>query len=168
MKRLFWMGIGLAGCTVYATEPAEPVGVGADTARICVVRAGNLAFGAPITVHDNGRLVGATEPETYFCYRVEPGAHVIKSTLGDDIDRKLGTSDIARATIAAEAGRSYYLAQQVGLMGIHGLAWVEETAAQKLLEECQPVRVVQVPGDETLPRPEVAVPALSLHDPAKP
>lgn len=162
MKHLTWICLGLAGCTVYATEPAAPVGAHPESARVCVIRASALAFAAPVTVHDNELLVGATQPVTYFCYLAEPGAHVITSTLGDDIDRSIGTSDISRTTIAAQAGVSYYLVQEVNAFGVHGLAWVDEARAAELTRGCEPVRLARVPDDEALPRPDVAAPALPL------
>ena len=159
MKRLAWSVLLLAGCTSYATEPAAPVAAAPDLARICVMRPSSIAFAAPAAVYDNGRLVGVTDPVTYFCYLAEPGGHAIKSFLGDDIDRTIATGDTARATIAVEAGKSYFLEQDVGALGIHRLAWVDENKAKELIAGCEPVRVVSVPGDERLPEPDDVAPA---------
>lgn len=161
MKRLVLSASLLAGCTSYATEPAAPVTPSPDAALICVVRPSGLAFAAPAAVYDNGRLVGVTDPESYFCYRAAPGGHAIKSFLGDDIDRRIATGDTARATIAVEAGRRYYLEQDVGAIGIHRLAWLAEERATALMQGCQPVRVVAVPGDERLPEPDDVAPAVT-------
>jgi hypothetical protein len=164
MKRLVWSVLLLAGCTSYATEPAAPVAAAPELARICVVRPSSLAFAAPAAVYDNGGLVGVTDPVSYFCYLAEPGGHAIKSFLGDDIDRTIATGDTARATIAVEAGRSYFLEQEVGALGVHRLAWIDEARAGELIAGCAPVRVVAAPDDERLPQPNDVAPALAVSD----
>ncbi len=143
------MAVSLVACTSWKLERPSaalpPLGQGpAASAKICVVRTSDLARAVTFPTHDNGVLVGATRGPTYFCYLAEPGAHEIS----------IRADEIERATLFADAGRSYYLKQEVdnlfGYVKCHAI-WVEEQAARELFDESNYEVLVGVPGSEKLP-----------------
>jgi hypothetical protein len=98
-------------------------------------------------VQDNGQLVGATRGPTYFCYRVQPGRHVITSK----------ADSVETATIEVEIGKRYYLHQIVD--NIAGwvrtrLVWIDDAEAQRLIPKCGYRVLYSVPGNERLPSSE--------------
>lgn len=139
-----------AGCSSYGVATGEapavaPFASTADQAKVCVVRGGILP--APLyttVVYDNGKLVGATKDETYFCYFAQPGKHVIVSD---------GTFGSRSALLTAEAGRRYYLKQTwlVPAFRGHTLNWIDESVAQQELQGDEYALLTEVPGNEVLP-----------------
>ncbi len=147
-----------SGCTAYSVTVVEPPAdalspapPAARMARVCLVRSSALAAPAPVVVRDNGRLMGATSAESYFCYRLEPGAHEVESVFGDDVDRDLGTASRRAANLEAVAGESYFLHHEVMAFGAFRVRWVDRETFEELRDGCRYVRLSAVPGDEALP-----------------
>ncbi len=143
-------GLGVAGCSSYELrEPASPplVAFGAmppSTARVCTVRTSVLAQAVTFPTRDNGVLVGATRGQGHFCWLVEPGPHQIT----------IETDQIDEATLVAEAGKSYYLKQDVDF--VFGVVtcrpvWVDAEAAREAIEGTPYEVLSGVPGSEKLP-----------------
>ncbi len=138
------------GCSSYGVLTGEPPTVApfaatADQAKICVLRAGPVP--APFyttVVYDNGKLVGATKDETYFCYLAQPGKHVIVSD---------GAFGNRTALLTAQAGQRYYLKQTWLVPGFrgHALNWIDEDVAQAELRDDEYALLTEVPGNESLP-----------------
>lgn len=141
--------VAVTGCTAWSLEKREgslPL-VGAvpeGRARVCIIRPGAEAGGVTFAVRDNGTLVGATRGGTRFCYLAEPGEHHVVS----DAD----TADTQ--TMIFEAGRSYYLRQDVdsvlGAVKCRTL-WLDPDQATKLADQSSDEVLVAVPGGEQLP-----------------
>jgi len=113
-------------------------------ARICVLRSSTEAGGLTFPVRDNGVLVGATRGATYFCYLAGAGEHRIVTE---------ADSNEAQSVIV-EAGRSYYLQQEVdAVMGAVKCRthWVEADQAQQLAAQSNEQVIVGVPASEKLP-----------------
>lgn len=94
--------------------------------------------------HDNGVLVGATRGPTNFCYLAEPGEH----------DIAIEADDVEHAKITVEAGKTYYLKQEVeNILGYVkcSAVWVNEETAKELFRESSHEVLVGVPGSERLP-----------------
>jgi hypothetical protein len=160
MARL-WMLTTLAmaaGCSSYGLATSETAAVSPfsatfNVAKVCVIRSG---FPAPLyttVVHDDGKLVGATKDDTYFCYLAEPGKHVIIS------DGAFGTRT---AQLSAEAGHRYYLRQYWLVPAVRGrdVAWIDEAVAQSEVQDAEYARLTEVPGTEALPGAAPFAPAL--------
>jgi hypothetical protein len=126
-----------------------------DMAQVCVVRPASFAAATTMTVHDNGRLVGATRGRTYVCWLAAPGAHQITSE--DD--------DTGPTLFRADAGARYWLHQEVfevgGLAHAH-LDWVDEDYATELLDACDTRVRVSVPGHDDHPSAQPIVPATRM------
>jgi hypothetical protein len=151
--------LGLAtGCSSFGVATSEtpavaPFTAAIDEAKVCVVRGG--AVPAPFfttVVYDNGKLVGATKDETYFCYLAEPGKHVIVSD---------GTYGSRTALLTAQAGRRYYLKQEWLLPGVrgHALSWIDESIAQDEIRDDPYALLTEVPAREALPGSKPFAPA---------
>jgi hypothetical protein len=146
------------GCSSYAVATSEtpvvaPFTATTSDAKVCVVRGGALP--APLfttVVYDNGKLVGATKDETYFCYLAEPGKHVIVSD---------GTYGSRTAFLMAQAGRRYYLKQVWLFPGVrgHALSWIDEAVVQSEIQDDQYALVTEVPANEALPGEQPFAPA---------
>jgi hypothetical protein len=141
---------GVATSDVAALSPFSPTD---DLAKVCVIRSGFPAPFYATVVHDDGKLVGVTHDETYFCYLAEPGKHVIVS------DGAFGTRT---ADLTAEAGHRYYLRQTWLLPAVrgHAVSWIDESVAQAEVRDAEYARVTEVPGNETLPGATPFAPAL--------
>jgi hypothetical protein len=146
-----------SACTSYELAVRDPAPPGAldagppGLARVCVIRPLAVAQLVPAVVRDNGKLVGMTKGPSYFCYLAEPGQHRIVSTYGDDIDAKLGTGDVAEATLTAAPGGSYFLEHDVRKIVSLSSRWVTPELASSMIADCDYVELVAVPGDEALP-----------------
>jgi hypothetical protein len=142
--------VALAGCSGWSLGPparALPL-AGGDVppaqARICVLRSSAEAGGVTFPVRDNGVLVGATRGGTRFCYLAEPGEHHVV-TEADSSETQ---------SIIVEAGRSYYLQQEIdavmGAVKCH-THWVEADQAQQLAAQSEEQVLLGVPTSEKLP-----------------
>jgi hypothetical protein len=130
MKKLVVVGFVLGCSTYHMTRVAQPVlppfrdNLG-DLAEICVFRKQNpvdLLGLMETEVRDNGMLVGATQQDTYFCYRAGAGVHTIES---------LGTFGVRVASLDAAAGERYFL-EVTWLWPVfrgHELYWMEQEPA---------------------------------------
>lgn len=145
-----FLALVLAGCSGWSLAPSRnalPVTGGEISpkqARICVLRPSVEAGGLTFPVRDNGVLVGATRGATYFCYLGEPGEH-----------RIVTEADSSEAqTLIIEAGRSYYLQQEIdavmGAVKCH-THWVEADQAQQAAAQSNEQVLVGVPDGEKLP-----------------
>ncbi|WP_146651638.1 hypothetical protein [Labilithrix luteola] len=140
----------LAGCSSWKLDRPAVAPVQAQTqvpptaAKICVVRTAVLGSAVTFPTRDNRLLVGATLGNTHFCYLAEPGEHEI--TIEADA--------IETAKLTAEAGKSYFLKQEVD--NIFGYVkcravWLAESEARGLFESSSYEVLVGVPGSERLP-----------------
>ncbi len=91
----------------------------------------NETFGAAIamTVSLDGKIMGRTGPQTYFLWEVAPGRHEIQSH----------TENTSKLTLEAQAGRNYYVWQEVKMgMWQPGslLQEVKEADGRKGVLEC--------------------------------
>ena len=99
----------LAGCASVPMAPKEADAAAKQfqprpgMANIYLYR--NETFGAAIamTVSLDGKIMGRTGPQTYFLWEVAPGRHEIGSH----------TENTSRLAIDAQAGRNYYVWQEV-------------------------------------------------------
>lgn len=122
--------------------------VGRDVAEVCVLRPEPTASTTTFQVRDNGRLVGATRGESYFCYLAATGRHQIT---GDD--------DTGPLLVTARPGARIFVHQEVSPLG--GLAdgahahldLVDESTAREMLEACTTRVRLAVPGrsDDAVP-----------------
>ncbi len=108
------------------------------------MRTSVLASAVTFPTRDNGVLVGATRGPTHFCYLAEPGEHEIS----------IEADEVERAKLTVEAGKSYFLKQEVD--NIFGYVkcravWLAETEAKDLFDASTYEVLVGVPGSETLP-----------------
>lgn len=139
----------LPACSAWTLEKREsslPLtgAVPDQRARICVLRPSVEAPGVTFPVRDNGTLVGATRGGTRFCYLAEPGEHHVVS--------EADTTDTQ--TMVVEAGRSYYLRQDVdavlGAVKCRTI-WIDPDQAEKIADQAADQVLVAVPSSEVLP-----------------
>lgn len=92
----------------------------------------NETFGAAVamTVSLDGKVMGRTGPQTYFLWEVAPGRHEIASH----------TENTSKLTIDVQAGRNYYVWQEVK-MGMFQpgslLQEMSEVEGRKGVMECK-------------------------------
>ena len=160
------------GCTEYRVVRREspalsPVAeLRSGMAEVCVIRPHSSGSGVPSIVRDNGRLVGGTKANSYFCYWAEPGVHEITVAIGDDIDARLGTDDAKRVELHAFAGQRYFLHHPAPhAFGLPAVDWVDETRARKMLLHCGPTELAEVPPSEKLPDRTPIAPAVARRAP---
>lgn len=101
-----------------------------DKSNIYVYR--NEGFGGAIamTVSLDGKVAGQSGPQTYFLWEVAPGSHEIASH----------AEDVSKLTLTTEAGRSYYVWQEVKMglwMARSLLQQVDEETGRKGVLECK-------------------------------
>ncbi len=140
-----------AACSPYRiAEPQSAVlhpfaPIPGEFARVCVIRTSRLAQAVTFPTLDNGALVGATRGPTFFCYRAEPGEHVLRIEADSPTTVKL----------VAEGGKSYYLHQKVpfGFMIHADGEWVSEPRARELVEDSTYEIITQTPSSEQPPDP---------------
>jgi hypothetical protein len=93
----------LSACSGYGVSVAKNPPVHAfapppdQHATVCVFRPHSIGASVVTPVTDNGRLVGATEGQSYFCYLAEPGQHLVR------------VDDARPAELDVVAGEHYYL-----------------------------------------------------------
>jgi hypothetical protein len=137
--------------SVAAFGPSRP-----DAGTICVIRSSPWARLVTFVVHDNGKLVGATKGDSYFCYEAAPGEHLIVSDTFDSVD----VPDHTR--IVVQPGARYWLRQDhsnsFGSV-TSKLAWMDAATASAVIGGCVYRVVTAAPGHEMLPPPVPFVPA---------
>lgn len=142
--------LALAGCTSWKLGAPSATALRPDSphppslAKVCVIRTAVVAIAVTFPTRDNGALVGATSGPTYFCYLAEPGEHEIV----------IEADEIESARLVAEAGKSYFLKQEVDFLFGYvkcRAVWVIEDEARGLVRASYPGVLVGVPGSETLP-----------------
>jgi len=149
----------LPACSSYeiaVRSPPPPAAVSAlppNVGRICALRPHSVAGLVPAVVHDNGRLVGMTKGPTYFCWLAEPGFHSIVTRYGDDVDERLGSDELADATIMVAPGSRHFLHHDVSKILTISVRWVDPVEANEMIGDCDYVDLVAVPGKERLPAP---------------
>jgi hypothetical protein len=118
-----------------------------DFARVCMIRTSRMAQAVTFLSLDNGAVVGATKGPTFFCYKAEPGEHLLRIEADDPTTLKLH----------AEGGKSYYLHEKVpfALMLRCDAEWVTEAAAHALVEDSTYEVIVETPSKDQAP---VAIP----------
>lgn len=129
----------LSGCaSVSMTTPEEDTRAKAfaapsGKANIYVYR--NETMGAAITmpVSLDGRVAGKTASKTYFLFQVAPGSHEIQSL----------TENTALLRVNAEAGRNYFVWQEVKMGGFAArsdLKLVDDATGRAGVMECKRIQ----------------------------
>jgi hypothetical protein len=139
MKRLFIAAIllslatGCASTKQFVPLPDQNKLVGADKARIYVVRPTTMGCGVPMKVSDGGQLIGQTGPKSYLCWERNPGAVEITSK----------AENKAKLPLNAEPGKAYYIQQHVR-MGIlyarNKLTLLNEAEGKEMVSKCSPAK----------------------------
>ena len=122
----------LGGCSSYqVSQPTVAVlhpfaPIPQDFARVCAIRTEIYAAHVAFPTYDNDQLVGVTKGATFFCYKAEPGDHVVRI----DSDPPFALD------LHVEAGKSYYIHEQVPVeLGARCMATqVDEARAKDLIE----------------------------------
>jgi len=150
---------GASACSSYRlSEPHRPITgfdpIATGRGRVCVLRTSPMAQAVVFPVHDDGVLVGATRGPSSFCYDAQPGKHVIVTRADEP----------AYAEIEVEAGRVYWLEQQVD--NIFGYVkcrptWVNDATARELAPYAPPRVLTSVPGRDRLPPALPYAPAMA-------
>jgi hypothetical protein len=150
---LSFSALSAAACSSYRiAEPRSKVlhpfaPIPADFARVCVIRTSRIGQALTFPTFDNGTLVGATKGPTFFCYKAEPGEHVLRTEADEP----------TTVALRAEGGKSYYLHQKVPFAFIVRAdgVWVSEPVARDLVEDATYEVVTEAPSSEG---PPAAVP----------
>jgi hypothetical protein len=87
----------------YVAIPDQSMAVGADKARIYVLRPVSIGGAVPMKVSDGGTAVGVTGPKGALCWDREPGPADIASH----------AENVHHLNINTEKGMVYYLLQRV-------------------------------------------------------
>jgi hypothetical protein len=108
----------------------------ADSAkgRIYVMRPAVFGAAIPMTVNDNGGVVGQTGPKSFLCWERPPGDARIES-------RSEGSS---LAFLRVKAGTVYYIFQHIKLGALQArsaLEVVPEDEGKKVLATCNPPKI---------------------------
>jgi hypothetical protein len=125
---LFLAAVALSACSGYGVSVAQNPPVQAfapppaEHATVCVFRPHSLGAAVITPVTDNGRLVGATEGQSYFCYLAEPGEHRVR------------VDDARPADLDVVAGEHYYLRHGFS-RGPDTLDLVDEPVARALAKQ---------------------------------
>lgn len=113
-----------------ADREAKTFSTEAGKAHIYLYRHETYGAAIRMPVSLDGRIAGDTGPKTYFLWRVSPGKHEIASH----------TENTATLTIDAEAGRNYYVWQEVkmGMWAARSqLHEVDAERGQKDVNQCK-------------------------------
>lgn len=100
------MGFLMMACAStkqYVAIPDQSMAVGADKARIYVLRPVSLGGAVPMKVSDGSTTIGVTGPKGALCWDREPGPADISSH----------AENVHHLKINAEKGMVYYLLQRV-------------------------------------------------------
>ena len=102
---------------------------GSEKALIYVYRNPKETLGCAMTilVTLDDRVAGQTAPMTYFVWAVDPGKHEITSL----------TQSAAKLPLVAEAGKTYFVAQEVKLYGGSELRPVDDATGRAAVAECR-------------------------------
>lgn len=151
-----WLGCAhQSGHSSRAAISAELGVVPSGAAEVCVVRPDAFAAHVSMSIHDNGRLVGATRGKTFFCYLARTGEHQITSS--DD--------DTGPLLLRAQTGARYFLHQDATELGgaVHAhLDWIDEAEALEMLDACEARVRVAVPGHDDEPFAQPIAPARKM------
>lgn len=124
---------GCASTKQFVPLPDQNKLVGADKARIYVVRPTSMGCGVSMKVSDGGQLVGQTGPKSYLCWDRTPGTVAITSKAENKADLSLDT----------EAGKTYYIQQHVRMGFLYArtkLSLLSESKGQGFVAECSPAK----------------------------
>lgn len=139
-----------AGCSSYqVSQPKVAVlhpfaPIPRDFARVCAIRTELYAAQLAFPTYDNDQLVGVTKGPTYFCYEAEPGDHVVRI----DSDPPFAID------LHAEAGKSYYIHQQVPVELVpRCMATMVDEARAKELVEASTYEITSIAHGEAAPAP---------------
>lgn len=145
------LAVALSGAACSSYRIAEPRGevlhpfapIPGDFARVCMIRTSRMAQAVTFLSLDNGAVVGATKGPTFFCYKAEPGEHVLRIEADDPVTLKLH----------AEGGKSYYLHEKVpfALMLRCDPQWVSEPVARELVEDSTYEVLMETPSRDQSP-----------------
>ena len=113
-----------------ADTAAKSYAVSPGTANIYIYRNEQMGAAIKMPVALDGKLVGDTAAKTYLLLKVSPGPHTIVSKTEND----------ASITVNAEAGRNYFVWQEVkmGVMSARSLLHiVDEPTGKAGVAECK-------------------------------
>jgi hypothetical protein len=132
----------LAACTsVPIGSPEEDFrakshAISPDKSVIYLYRHETLGFAAHMSVSFNGRAAGKTVGQTYLMWEVDPGEHNITSH----------AENVAGVQVRAEAGKAYYVWQEVkvGVWSARSLLHeVDEQTGRTGVAECRMAKPVE-------------------------
>ena len=112
---------------------AKGFAIRSDKANIYLYRDELLGFALVMTVALDGRRAGQTVGQTFFRWEVDPGEHEIASY----------TEDISSVKLNAQAGKSYYVWQEVkiGFWSAQSMLHeVDENRGQLGVVKCQLIK----------------------------
>lgn len=103
----------------------------ADKALVYVYRPSSAGFAVRMEVTCDGKSLGSTKGNRYIYALLDPGTHTIKSK----------AENTAVLELKAEAGKTYYILQQVKMGGFQARTGLElikdEKEARKKLDHCK-------------------------------
>lgn len=130
---LLSLATGCASTKQFVPLPDQNKLVGADKARIYVVRPTSMGCGVSMKVSDNGQLIGETGPKSYLCWDRTSGPVSITSK----------AENKAELPLNAEAGKTYYIQQHVRMGFLFArtkLSLLSEAKGQGFVAECSPAK----------------------------
>jgi hypothetical protein len=128
---------------ISATGPPPPA-----WARVCVLRPHWVSGVVTLAVRDNGRLVGATRGNNYFCYFAGGGWHEVTTA----VDDPGALQEPQSILFAAAPGQQLYLHQHLRPFGIWTVEQVDDAKAARMIGRCS-YRVIA--GSDETPAPPV-------------
>lgn len=144
-----WVVIALcaSGCSRYglARPDAPPIPAfgwpPSGFGQVCVLRPHSVRSEVTHVVRDDGRLIGATQGPSYFCYFAAPGMHKITVDSDEPLDLH------GEADVVVQPGARLFLHQSAS----NRLDWVDEHAAREMVELCGYRVVVRAPAPDQPP-----------------
>src|SRR3989339_1210173 len=131
--------VSLSGCASvkqYVNLPDQNTALeDLHKARIYVMRPAVFGSAIPMTVKDNGMLIGKTGPHSFICWEREPGITVLTGE----------AENSSQLELAVEEGMTYYVCQHVRMGFFIARNKLEEVTREKgisILEQCKPPFVI--------------------------
>lgn len=103
---------------------------GTESAQLYIVRPAMVAMAIKFKVYVNEDYVGSTKGKKYLKKELSPGEYTIKSK----------AENMAEYKLKVEAGKTYYLKQQVtlGVKARNELVLMDEASGKEALGKCKP------------------------------
>ena len=139
-------GLCCVSCSSYsvgfvAKDPLDvQAAVPSDQAIVCVVRTSLVGAALTLPIRDNGKLVGATEGPSHFCYRAGVGRHRLTVEVSD-----------ADAIELVVSGGDRHFVEHAVRFGSDELRVISEEQGLAAVRESEPTVVEEGPEGEPLP-----------------